>query len=182
MIQANVINSAYENGVKKLLMLGSTCVYPKFAQQPIREEYLMTGHLEPTNEPYAVAKIAGIKMCESYNRQYGQSHGIDYRSVMPTNLYGPGDNYHPENSHVIPALIRKIWEAKISNKPEVEVWGDGTPLREFTYSEDIAKILLFLLENYDRPEPINIGNTDKNTNNNIETICLESIGIDVDDD
>jgi len=125
MIQNNVIHQAFIHGVKKLLFLGSSCIYPKLAPQPMTEDALLTGKLEPTNEPYAIAKIAGIKMCESYNRQYGQSHGIDYRSVMPTNLYGPGDNYHPENSHVIPALIRRFHEAKVKQLPEVLIWGTG---------------------------------------------------------
>jgi GDP-L-fucose synthase len=138
MIQANVIDAAFRAGVKKLLFLGSSCIYPKRAAQPMREDALLTGTLEPTNEPYAIAKIAGIKLCESYNRQYGQSHGIDYRSVMPTNLYGPGDNYHPENSHVIPALIRRFHEAKASNAPSVTIWGTGTPRREFLYVDDMA--------------------------------------------
>ncbi len=138
MIQANVIDAAFRNGVKNLLFLGSSCIYPKLAQQPMREDMLLTGRLEPTNEPYAIAKIAGIKLCESYNRQYGISHAIDYRSVMPTNLYGPGDNYHPENSHVIPALIRRIHEAKTNNAPSVSIWGTGTPKREFLYVDDMA--------------------------------------------
>jgi GDP-L-fucose synthase len=138
MIQANVTEAAFRNGVKKLLFLGSSCIYPKAVAQPMRENALLTGPLEPTNEPYAVAKIAGIKLCESYNRQYGESHGLDYRSVMPTNLYGPGDNYHPENSHVIPALIRRFHEAKVSNAPSVTIWGSGTPLREFLYVDDMA--------------------------------------------
>lgn len=138
MVQANVIDAAFRNGVKKLLFLGSSCIYPKLAEQPMREESLLTGMLEPTNEPYAVAKIAGIKLCESYNRQYGQSHGVDYRSVMPTNLYGPGDNYHPENSHVIPALIRRFHEAKGCKAPSVAIWGTGTAKREFLYVDDMA--------------------------------------------
>jgi len=138
MMQSNIINSAFQTGVKKLLFLGSSCIYPKFAPQPMREDALLTGVLEATNEPYAVAKIAGIKMCESYNRQYGASHGVDYRSVMPTNLYGPGDNYHPENSHVVPALIRRFHEAKISAAPSVVIWGSGTPMREFLYVDDMA--------------------------------------------
>ena len=145
MVQGNVIHQAFLNGVKKLLFLGSSCIYPKLAPQPMSEEALLTGKLEPTNEPYAVAKIAGIKMCESYNRQYGQSHGIDYRSVMPTNLYGPGDNYHPENSHVIPALIRRFHEAKLSNAPEVVIWGTGTPRREFLYVDDMAAASVFVM-------------------------------------
>jgi len=138
MMEANIIHSAWRTGVQKLLFLGSSCIYPKLAAQPMREDALLTGTLEPTNEPYAIAKIAGIKLCESYNRQYGQSHGIDYRSVMPTNLYGPGDNYHPENSHVIPALIRRFHEAKVSNAPTVTIWGTGTPRREFLYVDDMA--------------------------------------------
>jgi GDP-L-fucose synthase len=138
MMQANVINAAFKNGVKKLLFLGSSCIYPKLATQPMREDALLTGTLETTNEPYAIAKIAGIKLCESYNRQYFHSHGVDYRSVMPTNLYGPGDNYHPENSHVIPALIRRFHEAKLVHAPTVVLWGSGTPKREFLYVEDMA--------------------------------------------
>lgn len=138
MIETNVIHEAWTAGVKKLLFLGSSCIYPKLAPQPMSENALLTGTLEPTNEPYAIAKIAGIKLCESYNRQYSESHGTDYRSVMPTNLYGPGDNYHPENSHVIPALIRRIHEAKINNSPSVTIWGSGTPRREFLYVDDMA--------------------------------------------
>ena len=138
MVQANVIDAAFRNGVQKLLFLGSSCIYPKLAPQPMAEDALLTGTLEPTNEPYAIAKIAGIKLCESYNRQYGQSHGVDYRSVMPTNLYGPGDNYHSENSHVIPALIRRFHEAKAANVPTVTIWGSGTPRREFLYVDDMA--------------------------------------------
>ena len=138
MMQANVIDAAFQSGVKKLLFLGSSCIYPRQAPQPMAENALLTGPLEPTNEPYAIAKIAGIKLCESYNRQYGASHGIDYRSVMPTNLYGLGDNYHPENSHVIPALIRRFHEAKVSQAPKVTIWGTGTPCREFLYVDDMA--------------------------------------------
>jgi len=138
-IQANVIHGAFLGSVKKLLFLGSSCIYPKFAEQPIKEDALLTGSLEPTNEPYAIAKIAGIKMCESYNRQYGKSHGIDFRSVMPTNLYGPGDNYHPENSHVIPGLIHKFHVAKMKNLAEVKVWGSGNPKSEFLYVDDMAR-------------------------------------------
>jgi GDP-L-fucose synthase len=138
MIQANVIDAAFQNGVKKLLFLGSSCIYPKHADQPMREDALLTGTLEPTNEPYAVAKIAGIKLCESYNRQFGESSGVDYRSVMPTNLYGPGDNYHPENSHVVPALIRRFHEAKISDASTVTIWGTGNPMREFLHVDDMA--------------------------------------------
>jgi len=146
MVQNNVIHQAFLNGVKKLLFLGSSCIYPRLAPQPMSEDALLTGKLEPTNEPYAIAKIAGIKMCESYNRQYGQSHGVDYRSVMPTNLYGPGDNYHPENSHVIPALIRRFHEAKVSNAPEVVIWGTGTPKREFLYVDDMAAASIFVMQ------------------------------------
>lgn len=146
MIQANVIDAAFHSGVKKLLFLGSSCIYPKLASQPMREDALLTGVLESTNEPYAIAKIAGIKLCESYNRQYGQSHGVDYRSVMPTNLYGPGDNYHPENSHVIPALLRRIHEAKVANDPAVMIWGTGTPRREFLYVDDMARASVHVMQ------------------------------------
>jgi GDP-L-fucose synthase len=138
MIQANVIRAAFEHGVRKLLFLGSSCIYPKDAAQPMREDALLTGPLELTNEPYAIAKIAGIKLCESFNRQYGDRQGIDYRSVMPTNLYGPGDNYHPENSHVVPALIRRFHEAKAGAAPVVTIWGTGTPRREFLHVDDMA--------------------------------------------
>ena len=146
MMQNNVIHQAFIQGVQKLLFLGSSCIYPKLVPQPMSEDALLTGKLEATNEPYAIAKIAGIKMCESYNRQYGASHGIDYRSVMPTNLYGPGDNYHPENSHVIPALIRRFHEAKVANAPEVVIWGTGTPRREFLYVEDMAAASVFVMD------------------------------------
>ena len=142
MIEANVINSAYENEVKRLLFLGSTCIYPKAVEQPMREDALLTGVLEPTNEPYALAKIAGIKLCESYNRQ----HGTDFRSVMPTNLYGVNDNFHLENSHVIPALMRRFHEAKVNNDSEVVVWGTGNAMREFLYVDDMAAASLFILE------------------------------------
>lgn len=138
MMQANVVDAAFRNGVQKLLFLGSSCIYPKLAEQPMREDALLTGTLEPTNEPYAIAKIAGIKLCESYNRQYGESHGVDYRSVMPTNLYGSGDNYHPQHSHVIPALIRRFHNAKVNGAPSVTVWGTGTPRREFLHVDDMA--------------------------------------------
>ena len=141
-IQSNVIHQSYVSGVKRLLFLGSSCIYPRHCPQPIKEEYLLTGPLEPTNRPYALAKIAGIEMCWSYNRQYG----TQYLAVMPTNLYGPSDNYHPENSHVIPALIRKFHEAKQSNSPTVTIWGTGKPYREFLYSDDMAKACLFLME------------------------------------
>jgi GDP-L-fucose synthase len=145
MIEANVIHQAFKSGIQKLLFLGSSCIYPRNVAQPMSEEALLTGVLESTNEPYAIAKIAGIKLCESYNRQYGDSYGIDYRSVMPTNLYGPGDNYHPENSHVIPALIRRFHEAKIKQDIEVMIWGTGTPKREFLYVDDMAQASVFVM-------------------------------------
>lgn len=141
MMEANVIHEAFKVGVKQLLFLGSSCIYPKSVSQPMKEDALLTGVLEPTNEPYAIAKIAGIKLCESYNRQYG----VDYRSVMPTNLYGPGDNYHPENSHVIPALIRRFHEAKVFNKPDVIIWGTGSPRREFLYVDDMAEASIYVM-------------------------------------
>jgi GDP-L-fucose synthase len=146
MVQNNVIHQAFLSGTQKLLFLGSSCIYPRMAPQPMSEDILMTGKLEPTNEPYAIAKIAGIKLCESYNRQYGDTNGIDYRSVMPTNLYGPGDNYHPDNSHVIPALIRRFHEAKVSKVSEVLIWGTGTPKREFLFVEDMALASVFIME------------------------------------
>ena len=145
MVQANVIEAAFRNGVQKLLFLGSSCIYPKLAPQPMAEDALLIGPLEPTNEPYAIAKIAGIKLCESYNRQFGVSHGVDYRSIMPTNLYGPGDNYHQENSHVIPALIRRFHEAKVANAPTVTIWGSGTQRREFLYVDDMAAASVFVM-------------------------------------
>jgi GDP-L-fucose synthase len=166
MIEANIIDAAFRNGVRKLIFLGSSCIYPRLASQPIREESLLTGSLEPTNEPYAIAKIAGIKLCESFNRQYGDSHGVDYRSIMPTNLYGPGDSYHPENCHVIPALIRRFHEAKTNNAASVVIWGTGTPKREFLYVDDMAAACVHVMnlpkETYDRyTEPmlshINVG-------------------------
>ena len=145
MIQNNVIHNSFLGGVKKLLFLGSSCIYPKYANQPMKEEELLNGKLEPTNEPYAIAKIAGIKMCESYNRQYSKSHNIDYRTIMPTNLYGPGDNYHPENSHVIPGLIYRFHNAKIKNLKSVTIWGTGTPKREFLYVDDMARASIILM-------------------------------------
>ncbi|MBT0386009.1 GDP-L-fucose synthase [Morganella morganii] len=141
MMESNIIHSAHKNNIQKLLFLGSSCIYPKMAHQPISESDLLTGTLEPTNEPYAIAKIAGIKLCESYNRQYGR----DYRSVMPTNLYGENDNFHPENSHVVPALIRRIHDAKLNNKAEVIIWGTGTPMREFLYVDDMAKASIYIM-------------------------------------
>jgi GDP-L-fucose synthase len=145
MIEANVVDAAFRNGVRKLLFLGSSCIYPKLAEQPMAEAALLTGTLEPTNEPYAIAKIAGIKLCESYNRQYGTSHGVDYRSVMPTNLYGPGDNYHPENSHVIPGLLRRFHEAQRQRAESVAIWGSGTPRREFLYVDDMAAASVYVM-------------------------------------
>ena len=185
MVQNNVIHQAFLNGVQKLLFLGSSCIYPKLAIQPMSEDALLTGKLEPTNEPYAVAKIAGIKMCESYNRQYGQSHGVDYRSVMPTNLYGPGDNYHPENSHVIPALIRRFHEAKMANAPEVVIWGTGTPRREFLYVDDMAAASVFVMQldkaSYDgQTQPmqshINVGYGNDVTINELAHAVAKAIG------
>jgi len=152
-IQNNLIHNAYVYGVKKLLFLGSSCIYPKMAPQPLKEEFLLSGYLEPTNEPYAIAKITGIKMCEAYRDQYG----CNFISAMPTNMYGPNDNYHPENSHVLPALIRKFHEAKENNLSEVVVWGDGTPMREFLYADDLANALVYLMLNYNEKEFVNVG-------------------------
>ncbi|MDN5203110.1 GDP-L-fucose synthase [Fulvivirgaceae bacterium BMA10] len=153
MIESNVIHQSYVQGVKKLLFLGSSCIYPKLAQQPLKEEYLLTGLLEPTNEPYAIAKIAGIKLCEAYRSQYG----CNFISAMPTNLYGPNDNYDLNNSHVLPALIRKFHTAKIEGKPFVEIWGTGSPKREFLHADDLADACYFLLQNYNESELVNIG-------------------------
>jgi GDP-L-fucose synthase len=152
-IQNNVIHSAYVNEVKKLMFLGSSCIYPKLAPQPLKEEYLLTGVLEPTNEPYAIAKIAGIKMCDAYRDQYG----CNYISVMPTNLYGLNDNYHPQNSHVLPALIRRFHEAKEQNAAEVVIWGTGSPMREFLFADDLAEACYYLMQNYNEPGLVNIG-------------------------
>lgn len=152
-IQLNVIDAAYRHGVKKLLFLGSSCIYPKFAPQPIKEEYLLTGALEPTNDAYAIAKIAGIQLCQSYNKQYG----TNFISVMPTNLYGPGDNFDLQNSHVLPALIRKFHEAKVSGAPEVVVWGTGSPKREFLHVDDLADACLYLMQSYNGSDFINVG-------------------------
>ena len=184
-IQANVIHFAFLNGVKKLLFLGSSCIYPKNANQPIKEEELLMGKLEPTNESYAIAKIAGIKMCESYNRQYGESHNIDYRSIMPTNLYGPGDNYHPKNSHVIPALINRFHEAKIKNLPVVTIWGTGMPKREFLYIDDMARASIYLM-NIDKKKyeeqispicsHINVGSSTDLTIKELAEIIREVVG------
>jgi GDP-L-fucose synthase len=184
-MQANIIDAAFRNGVKKLLFLGSSCIYPKLAPQPMREDALLTGTLEPTNEPYAIAKIAGIKLCESYNRQYGTSHGVDYRSVMPTNLYGPGDNYHPENSHVIPALIRRFHEAKVNNAPSVAIWGTGTPKREFLYVDDMAAACVHVMnldkaayEQHTRPmlSHINVGCGEDITIGEIAEAVCKTVG------
>jgi GDP-L-fucose synthase len=185
MIQANVIHSAYLNKVKKLLFLGSSCIYPKTTKQPIKEKELLTGKLEPTNEPYAIAKIAGIKLCESYNRQYGKNFGIDYRCVMPTNLYGPGDNYHPENSHVIPGLIRRFHEAKINNLKTVTVWGTGKSKREFLFVDDVADASIYLMnldksifENMIKPmcSHINIGSGTELTIKELAEIIKKVVG------
>ena len=153
LIQTNVIDAAYRNDTKKLLFLGSSCIYPKFAPQPMKEEHLLTGELEPTNEWYAIAKIAGIKMCQAYKKQYG----FNAISIMPTNLYGPGDNFNLKNSHVMPALIRKFHDAKVNNSPSVEVWGTGTPKREFLHVDDMADATVFLMNNYDGIDFVNVG-------------------------
>lgn len=152
-IQSNIIHQSYLNGVKKLAFMGSSCIYPKFAPQPMKEDSLLTGELEPTNAPYAIAKIAGIKMCQAYHDQYG----CNYISLMPTNLYGPNDNYDLQNAHVLPALIRKFYEAKVEGKPFVEIWGTGSPRREFLHVDDLADASFFLMQNYDSPEIINVG-------------------------
>jgi GDP-L-fucose synthase len=175
MIQANVIEAAHRYGAKKLMFLGSSCIYPKHAPQPMKEEHLLTGPLEPTNEPYAVAKIAGIKMCESYNRQYA----TNFVSVMPTNLYGPGDNYDLETSHVLPALIRKMHEAKMRNAGEVVVWGTGSPLREFLYSDDLADACVFLMERYDAADIgqfVNVGVGKEITVREAAELIAETVG------
>ncbi|MFH7243986.1 MAG: GDP-L-fucose synthase family protein [Spirulina sp.] len=153
MIEANIIHSAYRHGAKKLLFLGSSCIYPKLCPQPMKEDYLLTGFLEPTNEPYAIAKIAGLKLCENYSRQYG----VNFISAMPTNLYGINDNFNLANSHVLPALMRKFHEAKLENQPTVTVWGTGTPLREFLYVDDLADALVFLMNTYNQVDFVNVG-------------------------
>lgn len=184
-IQTNVIHYAFVYGVKKLLFLGSSCVYPLNAKQPMTEGELLNGKLEPTNEPYAIAKIAGIKMCESYNRQYGKSHDIDFRSIMPTNLYGPGDNYHPDNSHVIPSLIYKFHTAKKNNLPSVNIWGTGKPKREFLYVDDLAKACVHLMnieknqyQKYTNPmcSHINVGSNTEITICELANLIKEIIG------
>src|SRR5690606_10748214 len=171
-IQSNIIHQSYLNGVKKLAFLGSSCIYPKFAPQPIKEESLLTGALEPTNEPYAIAKIAGIKMCQAYHDQYG----CNYISLMPTNLYGPNDNYDLQNAHVLPALIRKFYEAKVEGKPYVEIWGTGSPRREFLHVDDLADAALSLLLNYDSPEIVNVGTGEDLTIRDLALLIKKCIG------
>lgn len=172
MMEANIIQASHLFGVKKLLFLGSSCIYPKFAPQPMKEEYLLTGILEPTNEPYAIAKIAGLKMCDAYREQYGSN----FISVMPTNLYGINDNYHPENSHVLPALIRRFHEAKINNVSEVVVWGTGSPLREFMFADDLADACVFLMENHNEAGWTNIGTGDEFSIKELANIVKEVVG------
>lgn len=172
MIQNNVIHQAYLNQVKKLMFLGSSCIYPKMAPQPLREDYLLTGLLEDTNEPYAIAKIAGIKMCESYKRQYG----CNFISVMPTNMYGPNDNYNLSNSHVLPALIRKFHDAKESNAPFVEMWGTGTPMREFLHADDLGDACVFLMKNYDGEQFVNIGSGTDLTIKDLALLIRDIVG------
>lgn len=174
MMETNIIHAAWKHGVKKLMFLGSSCIYPKMAPQPLQESSLLTGPLEPTNEPYAIAKIAGIKLCEAYRDQYG----CNYISVMPTNLYGIGDNYHPENSHVLPALIRRFHEAKEAGQPSVTVWGSGTPKREFLFADDLAAACVFLMLHYDEKELVNIGTGEDLTIRELaetvkEVVCYE---------
>lgn len=171
-IQNNVIGMAHKYNVKKLMFLGSSCIYPKMCSQPIKEEYLLSGYLEPTNEAYALAKISGLKMCEFFNKQYG----TNFISVMPTNLYGPYDNYHPENSHVMPALIRRFHEAKINNSKEVVVWGSGTPLREFLYSEDMADACIHLMDTYEGNDFFNIGTGKEITIKGLAEMVKEVVG------
>ncbi|MBW8050460.1 MAG: GDP-L-fucose synthase [Cytophagales bacterium] len=171
-IQNNIIHQAYKTGVKKLLFLGSSCIYPKLAPQPLKEEYLLTGLLEPTNEPYAIAKIAGIKMCQAYRSQYG----CNFICVMPTNLYGPGDNYDLKNSHVLPALIRKFHEAKENDAQSVEIWGSGKPKREFLHVDDLADACVFLMLNYDKAEVVNIGTGEDITIKDLALLIKEIVG------
>ena len=174
-IQNNLISASFDFGVKKLLFLGSSCIYPRLAVQPIKEEALLTGALEPTNEPYAIAKIAGIKLCQAYARQ----HGANFISAMPTNLYGPGDNFNLQTSHVLPALIRKVYEAKMQNRREVVIWGTGTPRREFLHTRDLADALRFLLENYDSPQIINVGCGYEITIRELALLVAKVVGVDV---
>ncbi len=171
-IQSNIIHQSYLNNVKKLAFLGSSCIYPKFAPQPMKEDALLTGALEPTNEPYAIAKIAGIKMCQAYHDQYG----CNYISLMPTNLYGPNDNYDLQNAHVLPALIRKFYEAKVEEKPFVEIWGTGSPKREFLHVDDLADATFFLMQHYDSPEIINVGTGEDQTIRDLALLIQECIG------
>lgn len=173
-IQNNVIHCAWQHKVKKLLFLGSSCIYPKLCPQPIREEYLLTGPLEPTNEPYALAKISGIRMCQAYRAQYG----FDAISAMPTNLYGTGDNYHPENSHVIPALIRRFHEARITGQKAVRIWGTGTPLREFLHADDMADACVFLMERYSEAEHINVGSGQELSIMDVARLTARVVGFD----
>jgi len=172
MIEANIIHNAHQTGVKKLLFLGSSCIYPKMAEQPLKEEYLLSGFLEPTNEPYAIAKIAGIKLCESYRSQYGSN----FISAMPTNLYGPNDNYDLNGSHVLPALIRKFHEAKVNNEPTVEVWGTGSPRREFLHADDLADACFFLMENYNDDLFVNIGTGEDVTIREVAELIRDIVG------
>ncbi len=174
MIEMNVINSAWKNGCRKLEFLGSSCIYPRMAPQPIKEEYLLSGYLEKTNEAYALAKISGLKYCEYLNTQYG----TDYISVMPCNLYGPNDNYHPEHSHVLPALIRRFHEAKVNNLESVTCWGDGTPLREFLYVDDLAELCVFLMNNYSGNETVNAGTGQEITIKGLTELVAEVVGYD----
>ncbi|MFM1793620.1 MAG: hypothetical protein RL642_5 [Bacteroidota bacterium] len=172
MIQSNVIHSSYATGVKKLMFLGSSCIYPKLAPQPLKEEYLLTGLLEPTNEPYAIAKIAGIKMCDAYRSQYG----CDFISVMPTNLYGPNDNYDLQNAHVLPSLVRKFHEAKINNAPEVTIWGSGSPKREFLHADDLADACVFLMNTYSDEGLVNIGTGEDLSISELALLIKEVVG------
>ncbi|MEZ0609483.1 GDP-L-fucose synthase family protein [Fibrella sp. WM1] len=171
-IEANIIHSAYQNGVKKLLFLGSSCIYPKLAPQPLKEDYLLSGFLEPTNEPYAIAKIAGIKLCEAYRSQYD----ANFISAMPTNLYGPNDNYDLQGSHVLPALIRKFHEAKVNNQEFVEVWGTGSPFREFMHADDLAEACVYLMNNYDGEQFVNVGTGDEVTIKELAELVKETVG------
>ena len=171
-IQSNVIHNSYLNGVKKLMFLGSSCIYPKLAPQPLKEEYLLTGLLEPTNEPYAIAKIAGIKMCDAYRAQYG----CNFISVMPTNLYGYNDNYHPQNSHVLPALVRRFHEAKADGLPDVTIWGTGAPRREFLFADDLAEACYYLMQNYDEEGLVNIGTGEDISIKNLALLVKKIVG------
>ena len=171
-MESNIIHAACQHGVNKLLFLGSSCIYPKLCPQPIKEEYLLAGPLEPTNEWYAIAKIAGIKLCQAFRKQYG----FNAISAMPTNLYGPGDNFHPENSHVIPGMMQRFHKAKLDNLPEVSIWGTGTPRREFLYADDLAEALVFLMQHYDDPEHINVGCGEDVTILELARLIAETVG------